>query len=107
MMSPAKKSLKALAETKAAAVLSAIDMVHRVGKHQDGSSNTYRPVIIRFTSRTPQDAFWTGTKKCDYLKNNRLRLKEDLTATDRETHSKVWPCCRGGSEKRRKYLLCR
>lgn len=67
---------EALAGPQAADVVSVIDVVHRVEKRQGGGTNTQRPVIIRFTSRTEQDALWKGTKKCDYLKNNQLLFKE-------------------------------
>lgn len=82
---------RALAGTEATAIISGIDVIHRVGKCQDESSNIHRAVIIRFTSRIAQDTLWKVTKKCDYLKNNWLRFKEDLTAADRENHSKLWP----------------
>ncbi|MEQ2208033.1 hypothetical protein XENOCAPTIV_023462 [Xenoophorus captivus] len=82
---------KALAETEATAVICAIDVIHRIGKRQDGRPNTPRPVIITFTSRSTRYALWKGTKKCVNLKNNWLCFKEDLTAADREACSKLWP----------------
>lgn len=34
---------------------------------------------------------WKSAKKNDYLKNNNLGFKEDLTAFDKEARNRLWP----------------
>lgn len=81
----------ALPGPEAATVISEIDVVQRLRRRQDEGAEKHRPVIIRFTSRTARDTLWKGTKKCDYLKINRLYFKEDLSTADKEARSKLWP----------------
>ncbi|MEQ2165409.1 hypothetical protein GOODEAATRI_016535 [Goodea atripinnis] len=81
-------------ETKVGMVLSAMDVIHRIGSPQqrDGKTKALpRPVIIRFQTRTVRDALWKGSKNSSYLKNNKLIFKEDLTAADKENRGKLWP----------------
>ena len=91
--------------TEAETVVSAIDVVHKIGRPKDGGSNQpVRPIIIVFMSRTARDTLWKGSKRNDYLKNNRLHFKEDHS-WQRYPQSSM--ACRGSSEEeRREGLLC-
>jgi len=74
-----------------AVVVEAVDVAHRIGRPSEGGQNQPpRPVIIKFISRTARDILWKGSKANKYLKNNRLNFKEDLTAADRATCSRLW-----------------
>lgn len=71
-------------------VAQGIEIVHRLGK-RDHSKRSPRNIIIRFSSRPLRDAVWKAAKQSQFLKNNRLRFAEDLTAEDREKRRALWP----------------
>lgn len=81
-------------------VVAAVDVAHRIGRPKEGGQDQPpRPVIIKFISRTARDVLWKGSKANGYLKNNQLRFKEDLTATDRATRSRLWPMVEAARKK--------
>ena len=65
-----------------------IDIAHRLGK-ADGTKP--RSVIIQFAFRTARDLVWKQAKSNALLKDKKLLLGEDLTATDKQTRAKLWP----------------
>ncbi|KAL0196703.1 hypothetical protein M9458_005243, partial [Cirrhinus mrigala] len=67
-----------------------VDVAHRLGRHKLGSI-TPRGIIFQFTSRFFRDAVWRAAKDAEFLKNNHLRITEDLSAADRERRLKLWP----------------
>lgn len=81
-------------------VVAAVDVAHRIGRPKEGGQDQPpRPVIIKFISRTARDVLWKGSKANNYLKNNRLHFKEDLTAADRATRSRLWPMVEAARKK--------
>jgi len=67
-----------------------VDTVHRLGRKQ-GSNDKPRGIIFQFTSRFYRDAIWRAAKDSQFLRNNNLKLSEDLSPTDREKRNKLWP----------------
>lgn len=65
-----------------------VDVSHRIGKKKDGKT---RAVITRFTMRSTRDLVWKCAKGSDFLKNNKLKFGEDLTAKDKEARNWLWP----------------
>lgn len=64
-----------------------VDTVHCLGPKK--TNNTHpRGIILQFTSRIYRDAVWHSAKSSSFLKNNNLRLAEDLSTEDREE----WYC---------------
>lgn len=55
------------------------------------SNNQPRGVIIQFPSRIYRDAVWRSAKKSTFLKDNNLKLAEDLSADDRARRNRLWP----------------
>lgn len=55
------------------------------------SNNQPRGVIIQFTSRIYRDAVWRSAKKSTFLKDNNLKLAEDLSADDPARRNRLWP----------------
>ena len=50
--------------TESEAVVTAVDVVHRISRPKDGgSNNTMRPVIIKFLSRAAREALWRGPRR--------------------------------------------
>lgn len=78
-----------------------IDIVHRLGRHQ-GNLNRPRTTIIRFTNRSTRDLLWRVAKRSEYLKNNKLRFTEDLTAEDKATRNKLWPIIEAAKKEGKK-----
>lgn len=70
-----------------------VDTAHRLGRSSADSGNGKkpRPVIIRFASRTARDLTWKGAKGNDFLKQNKMYFKEDLTIKDRAPRNLLWP----------------
>lgn len=71
-------------------VAEGIDVVHRLGK-KDHNKRTPRNIIIRFLSRTLRDVLWKTAKQSTFLRENKMRFAEDLTAADRERRQLLWP----------------
>ena len=96
-----------LPEAERTFVTGAIDVVHRIGKPPEVKNNvTPRPVIIRFLSRTARDLVWRNAKANEYLQRKHLRFKEDLTATDKEARTKLWPLVeKARKEGKRAYFV--
>lgn len=67
-----------------------VDTVHRLGLMKP-SNNQPRGVIIQFTSRIYRDAVWRSAKKSTFLKDNNLKLAEDLSADDPARRNRLWP----------------
>lgn len=65
-----------------------IDIVHRLGRYQETSTRP-RTTIIRLTNRSTRDFLWRMAKKSEYLKTNKLRFADDLTA---ETKHYITSC---------------
>ncbi|XP_070410757.1 uncharacterized protein [Nothobranchius furzeri] len=68
-----------------------VDTVHRIGPKKSNNNNQPRGVIIQFTSRIYCDDVWRAAKKSAFLKNNNLKLAEDLSPDDRARRNKLWP----------------
>lgn len=68
-----------------------IDVVHRLGKIQQGGSQRSRATIMQFSVRSYRDAVWKAAKNSSFLKENGLRFMEDFSAGDRERRGKLWP----------------
>lgn len=67
-----------------------VDTVHRLGRKQM-SNDKPRGIIVQFTSRFYRDAIWQAAKDSQFLRNNNLKISEDLSPTDRENRKKLWP----------------
>lgn len=67
-----------------------VEVAHRLGRKKPGGSIP-RGIIFQFTSRFFRDAEWHADKDADFLKNNHLRITEDLSPADRERRMKLWP----------------
>ena len=67
-----------------------VDTVHRLGPRKP-TNNQPRGIIMQFTSRIYRDAIWHAAKKSSFLKNNNLKLAEDLSAEDRLKRNQLWP----------------
>lgn len=78
-----------------------VDVAHRLGRFKAGSS-TPRAIIFQFTSRFFRDAVWRAAKDADFLKNNHLRISEDLSPADRETRLKLWPAVEKARKENKK-----
>lgn len=59
-----------------------IDVVHRLGKMQQGGADRPRVTIMQF---------WKAAKNSSFLKESGLRFMEDFSAGDRERRRKLWP----------------
>lgn len=69
-----------------------IDVVHRLGKMQQGGPKERpRVTIMQFSVRSYRDAIWKAAKNSSYLKESGLRFMEDFSAGDRERRKKLWP----------------
>lgn len=68
----------------------AIDVTHRLGTKR---ANETRPcaTIIRFSARRFRDAVWKAAKSSEFLRNQGMQFKEDLTKEDRDSRLKLWP----------------
>lgn len=67
-----------------------VDTVHRLGRKRMGD-NKPRGIIVQFTSRFHRDAVWRAAKESSFLRNNNLKISEDLSQADRERRNKLWP----------------
>ncbi|XP_073719486.1 uncharacterized protein [Misgurnus anguillicaudatus] len=80
-----------------ATIPNAIDVAHRTAfKH----SNESRPraIIIAFIARRLRDALWKAAKSNEFLKNQGLQFKKDLTKKDRD-RQKLWPLIKKAREE--------
>lgn len=78
-----------------------VDVAHRLGRNKPGSS-TPRGIIFQFTSRFFRDAVWRAAKDADFLKDNKLRISEDLSPADRERRLKLWPAVEKARKENKK-----
>ncbi|CAK6980759.1 uncharacterized protein LOC121643932 [Scomber scombrus] len=81
-----------------------IDIVHRLGRYQ-GTCTRPRTTIIRFTNRSTRDLLWRTAKNSEYLKNNKLRFAEDLTADDKAIRNKLWTMTEAEKKEERRHIL--
>lgn len=69
-----------------------VDVVHRLGKPQQGSGGGRpRATIIQFSTRTFRDAIWKAAKNSSFLRDKGLQFREDFSKGDRERRMKLWP----------------
>lgn len=55
---------------------------------------------------TARDLVWRSAKANEYLHRKHLRFKEDLTAADKETRTKLWPIVeKARKEEKRAYFV--
>lgn len=75
---------------EAAKLPDAIDVAHRLGTKR---ANETRPhaTIVRFTARRFRDAAWKAAKGSEFLRNQGIHFKEDLTKEDRDCRQKLLP----------------
>ncbi|KAG1953593.1 hypothetical protein F2P79_009160 [Pimephales promelas] len=66
----------------------AIDTVHRLGRKEPNKS---RGIICQFASRFFRDAVWRAAKESAFLRENGLKISEDLSPADKERRNKLWP----------------
>lgn len=80
---------------------SSIDVAHRLGPKK---SNDTRPrgIIIRFALRFHRDAIWRSAKHSAFLRENKLKFVEDLSAEDRERRRKLWPAVEKARKENKK-----
>lgn len=82
-----------------------VDNVHRLGRKRLNDSKP-RGVIVQFTSRFQRDAVWRAAKDSSFLKNNNLKISEDLSTADRERRNKLWPVVeKARKENKRAYFV--
>lgn len=74
----------------------AIDTVHRLVRKQP---NKTRGIILQFVSRFCRDAVWRAAKASTFLRENNMKISEDLSLADKERRNKLWPAV----EKARKH----
>lgn len=67
-----------------------IDVVHRLGKMQQGGADRPRVTIMQFSVRSYRDAIWKAAKNSSFLKESGLCFMEDFSAGDRERRRKLW-----------------
>lgn len=63
-----------------------IDVVHHLGRCNENQKP--RLVIIRFSTRSACDQIWRKAKNYYFLKENYLRVTEDLSSADRALQGK-------------------
>ncbi|KAL3983476.1 RING finger protein [Sarotherodon galilaeus] len=66
----------------------AVDTVHCLGKKEVGRP---RQIIVQFTMRHYQSAFWKLTKDSRVCKELGIYFKQDFCKLDREARAAVWP----------------
>lgn len=67
-----------------------IDVAHWLGTKRANETRP-RAIIIRFTARRFRDAVWKAAKNSEFLWNQGMHFKEDLTKEDRDCRQKLWP----------------
>ncbi len=83
----------------------AVDIVHRLGRKRL-HDNKPRGIIVQFTSRFQRDAVWRAAKESVFLRNNNLKMSEDLSPADRERRNKLWPAVeKARKENKRAYFV--
>ncbi|XP_016117266.1 uncharacterized protein [Sinocyclocheilus grahami] len=83
----------------------AVDTVHRLGRKRLNDSKP-RGIIIQFTSRFQRDAVWRAAKDSIFLRNNNLKISEDLSQADRERRNQLWPVVeKARKENKRAYFV--
>lgn len=65
---------------------SAIDTVHRLGHKQP---NKTRGIIFQFSSRFCRDAVCRAAKESTFLRENKLKISEDLSPADKERRKQI------------------
>ncbi|KAA0705276.1 hypothetical protein E1301_Tti009859 [Triplophysa tibetana] len=82
-----------------------VDTVHRLRRKQLNNDKP-RGVIFQFTSRFYRDAVWRAAKDSVFLRNNNLKIAEDLSPSDRERRNKLWPLVdKARRENKRAYFV--
>lgn len=77
-----------------------VDSVHRLGqKRGDGRP---RVIIMQFAMRLYRDTVWRDAKDNQYLKENGLFIKEDLSSEERAARKKAWPLVKRAREEGKK-----
>lgn len=77
-----------------------VDSVHRLGKKRgDGRP---RVIIVQFAMRLYRDTVWRDAKENQYLKENGLHVKEDLSSEERAARMKAWPLLKRAREEGKK-----
>ncbi len=67
-----------------------VDVVHLLGKPQQGSGGRPRATIIQFSTCTFRDAIWKAARNSSSLRDKGLQFREDFSKGDRE-RMKLWP----------------
>lgn len=75
---------------EAAKLPEVIDVAQRLGTRLTNETRP-RATIIRFTARRFRDAVWKAAKSSEFLRNQGMQFKEDLTKEDRDSRQKLWP----------------
>lgn len=82
-----------------------VDTVHRLGRKLPNVEKP-RGVIFQFTSRFYRDAVWRAAKDSSFLRNNSLKIAEDLSPSDKERRNKLWPLVdKARRENKRAYFV--
>ncbi|KAL1252624.1 hypothetical protein QQF64_017317 [Cirrhinus molitorella] len=80
-----------------------IDTVHRLGRKQ---LNKTRGIILQFVSRFYRDAVWCAAKESTFLRENNMKISEDLSLADKERRNKLWPAVeKARKENKRAYFI--
>lgn len=77
-----------------------VDTVHRVGGIRD--ENKPRPIIMQFTMRNFRHKVWRASLNSDVMKENKLRMAEDLTYMERQCRNKLWPIVKQARDEGKK-----
>lgn len=67
------------------------DIVHCLGRPQQGDTVRPRVIIMQFSVCSYRDAVWKAAKNSTFLKDNGLRFMEDFSPGDHERRRKLWP----------------
>lgn len=82
---------------------SAVDTVHRLGRKQP---NKNRGIILQFASRFFRDAVWRAAKDSAFLRENNIKISEDLSLADKERRNKLWPAVeKARKDNKRAYFI--
>lgn len=83
----------------------AVDTVHRLGRKRLNDSKP-RGIIVQFTSRFQRDSIWRAAKDSIFLRNNNMKISEDLSQVDKERRNKLWPIVeKARKENKRAYFV--
>lgn len=67
-----------------------VDIVHRLGP-RSGNAQSFRRIIVQFISRTHRDKIWRDARNSDFLKQQKIKLFEDLPQDTKDARNKLWP----------------